>query len=404
MKLHVGNGSVYLRPTFREDPENGWVNVDLPGPHTCLSSENPKMVEILSTDESNYYARHIDKTIDRLRTDVARVTGVCDVYGSIFQLPFPESSVREVLARQMFEHLSIGEAKRALIECDRVLRPGGLLRIDVPDTEETARLLSENKDPFYIRHLFGSRKDDYGYHLMGYTRESLKRMGEDYGFVFDSEETNIHFYPAFMLRFRKLYVDRAPWQYNFEYSGIKIPENWFCVEVGPGRYPWPRANEYVDIHEKTSSELGKSLRIADVQRGLPYGDKQVDFLLISHVFEHLEDPESAAREISRVAKQGLVECPHPWGEAVFAFEEPTHRWLVWPPKKGEKALRFWRLGDSRVEALRDRDVHAALCRLYRNGPARLDHDAILLRKWFYRNQPNLATIHAWEGKLEVVVE
>lgn len=194
MKIHVGSGSIYL---------DGYVNVDVPCDGMHLASARPDLAKLLLTTEDAYYARHEDKTLDKLRGEVMRVTGLCDVYGDFQSLPFGERTVEEVLCRQVFEHLSIHEAHRAFKEVDRVLKPGGLFRVDVPDVEETAKKLQETKDPFFIRHLFGSRKDDYGYHLMGYTRESITRLANQYGFSLDGEEPNIHFYPAFCLRFRK---------------------------------------------------------------------------------------------------------------------------------------------------------------------------------------------------------
>lgn len=195
MRLHVGCGSVYL---------DGYTNIDLPGPHVQLrETAPPALVEALRTTEDRYYARHEDMTIAKLREAAQRVPGVVDRYGNACELPFFANDASEILARQVFEHLSLTEAKQAMAEFRRVLAPRGLLRLDVPDTEETARLLSETKDPFFIRHLFGSRKDDYGYHLMGYTREGLTQLAWEHGFKFLCEEENIHYYPAFCLSFTK---------------------------------------------------------------------------------------------------------------------------------------------------------------------------------------------------------
>jgi predicted SAM-dependent methyltransferase len=48
-------------------------------------------------------------------------------------LPFADSSVDAVYASHLLEHLYRDEAERLLKECARVLRPGGAVRIVVPD-------------------------------------------------------------------------------------------------------------------------------------------------------------------------------------------------------------------------------------------------------------------------------
>ncbi len=193
MKLHIGCGSVYLRE---------WVNVDIPGDKTFLAEERPDLVESLATDESDYYARHRDKTIDRLRSGPLHQETVCDRFGSFSRIPARARSVSEILARHCFEHLSIGEAADALREVRSVLSRDGVLRLDVPDHEQTLEKLIATGDRFFVRHLLGPRRNDFGFHMMSYTRERLTALVEQYGFRFQSEELNIHIYPAFCLRFQ----------------------------------------------------------------------------------------------------------------------------------------------------------------------------------------------------------
>jgi hypothetical protein len=57
-------------------------------------------------------------------------------------------------------------------------------------------------DEFFIRHLFGPRRDMYGFHTH-YTRTMLIKLVEEHGFEYYAEERNIHCYPAFTLRFVK---------------------------------------------------------------------------------------------------------------------------------------------------------------------------------------------------------
>lgn len=194
MKLHVGCGSIYLR---------GYLNVDLPTADVFLSSERLDLVEKYATTEGDYYGRHKEHSHDTLRGGPTRKETVCDAFGSFAFLPARSMSVTEILARQVFEHLSPAEGMVALRECYRVLHYGGLLRLDVPDPDATLRAYHESGDAFWIRHLLGPRRDEYGAHTP-YTRNMLIDMAETSGFQLIAEEENIHeLYPAFCLRFER---------------------------------------------------------------------------------------------------------------------------------------------------------------------------------------------------------
>ncbi len=192
MKLHVGSGSIYLR---------GWTNVDLAFPNVFLASDRPDLVESLITDESDYYGRHKNKTMETLRAPIMQEM-VCDRYGSFEFLPVAPNSVDELLSRQCFEHLSLTEAHLALERIKGVMKPGGVLRLDVPDHDETLKKLRETGDEFYARHLMGPRNSERGHHMMSYTRKALASLVESHGFALQEEEPNIHIYPAFCLRFK----------------------------------------------------------------------------------------------------------------------------------------------------------------------------------------------------------
>lgn len=194
MKFHVGNGAVLLRE---------YVNIDLPLPNVFLTKERPDLVEQFLTDESDYYGRHKDKQPSTWRKGPICQETVCDVYGRFDFLPARSGTVSEVLSRQSFEHLDKVQARAALDECFRVLKPGGVLRIDIPDPDETMRLYRETGDEFYFRHLFGPRRDHFGSHTH-YNRQMLRALVEELRFSFVEEEKNIHeAYPAFCLRWKK---------------------------------------------------------------------------------------------------------------------------------------------------------------------------------------------------------
>lgn len=197
MNLHVGCGTVYL---------SDWVNIDIPSEDCYLASERPDLVERYITTVTNYYGRHVDKDFKKLRAGPQKTETVCDRYGNFLNLPARENSVKHILSCQVFEHLSINEALIALKECWRCLEYGGMLTIDIPDTEESIRLYGQTQDEFYIRHIVGPKqRGGWGFHVMAYSKEDLINLLEANGFKFICTKNDIiHSYPAICLMFQKV--------------------------------------------------------------------------------------------------------------------------------------------------------------------------------------------------------
>lgn len=394
-RLHVGCGTVYLR--------GGWVNIDVAGHGVHLASSRPDLVEKFATDEGDYYGRHRDKTADALRDGPVTTESACDAFGDFRRLPCWAGEAEEILARQVFEHLSIEEARAALDECDRALAPGGILRIDVPDHEEALKRYRVTGDEFWKRHVLGPRRGDRGYHLIGYTAESLRALVEEHGFVFVAEEANPHFYPAICHRYEK---PGKPLARDYALRGVTIDPAWRCLEIGPGAHPWARADVWLDNQRDVLDRIDTPAErkvLADLDGGdaLPFGPKAFDFCYCAHVLEHVKDPVLAARKISMVAKCGVVVMPHAFKDALFLFEEGDHRWWCFPPQWADGPVGFMPVDYGRRSALSDGNAAAALCRAIRTGPNRLEADARALRRWFRQAEPALDVIHAWGGDLKV---
>jgi len=64
----------------------------------------------------------------------------------IFNLPLEDNSVDEVRADCLFEHLSFIEEKKAFYEVKRVLKPGGIFNLSVPDFEDVVKNWLEAKE------------------------------------------------------------------------------------------------------------------------------------------------------------------------------------------------------------------------------------------------------------------
>lgn len=396
MKIHIGSGSVYL---------NGWANVDVRGPRTFLAKDRPDLVERWSTEESDYFGRHRDVTLNSLAQGPLDQEYVCDFYGDFEHLPGNYWSSDEVLARHSFEHLSMTEAHRALDHIDSMMEPGGVLRLDVPDHDETLRLYKETGDLFYVRHLLGPRRNDYGFHMMSYTPDRLRRLVESHGFIFQAEEPNIHVYPAFCQRFIKP-GPRTPREYAWP-PPCGVPEEWSVLDIGPGEFPLERANFYLDRYErdlKRFSDKGKGTIIGDVDTGLQnVPAKSFDYAFCSHVLEHVENPEIAAAAISRIAKRGTIVLPSVVKESINNFEEVDHKWLIFPSPQEGGPIVFVRNNPEYLRRVRNTDVQKITARLYRTGPNRTDPEQRHLRRWFYENEPNLDVILHWQNEFRVIV-
>jgi predicted O-linked N-acetylglucosamine transferase (SPINDLY family)/predicted SAM-dependent methyltransferase len=92
---------------------------------------------------------------------------------------FADGSVEEIYASHVLEHLGYqSELPRALKEFHRVLRPGGIARISVPDFERLVRLFldpASTLDERYVcmRMVFGGQVDEFDYHRVGLSEEFL---------------------------------------------------------------------------------------------------------------------------------------------------------------------------------------------------------------------------------------
>jgi len=69
----------------------------------------------------------------------------------------------------------------------------------------------------------------------------------------------------------------------------------------------------------------------DIQKLSQFKDKQFGAVYASHVVEHVEDFDSALKELDRVAENVYVITPFPlWPSAWLC---PSHKWIVWRGKR-----------------------------------------------------------------------
>jgi SAM-dependent methyltransferase len=198
LKLHVGCGTVYL---------DGYVNLDVPvAGYSFLARERPDLMERNRTTVDRYYKQ--DESRQSLEARAAQEASrrepqfcVVDAYAEATRLPYKSGTVDEIRSVQCLEHLPMAEGPRVLRYWYELLKPGGVLHMDVPDFEETARQLLAQPDEaskdWYYRLVYGSQKNEYAYHKNGFSPARLERLLREAGFREVRHMPNtIHFYPV----------------------------------------------------------------------------------------------------------------------------------------------------------------------------------------------------------------
>lgn len=120
------------------------------------------------------------------------------------------------------------------------------------------------------------------------------------------------------------------------HTPLFFANDWLVLDIGSGHNPHPRADVLADRYiwddtERSGQIIAKPIDKLLVQAdgaALPFACKSFDFVICSHVLEHVP-PESLAafcQELQRVAKSGYIETPSKWAELLR--HAPNHRWFV----------------------------------------------------------------------------
>lgn len=123
--------------------------------------------------------------------------------------------------------------------------------------------------------------------------------------------------------------------------------------------------------------------IGDILK-LPFRDKIFDFVIASHILEHVGAPNQAVTELSRVGKRGYIECPSELSERLFGWK--FHKWYV------NKI-------DSKIFFTPKNETDYQFGQLFHTM---FEKDILFYQ--FHASYPNLFYIqHFWEHKIDVKI-
>ena len=151
MKLHLGCGQVYLE---------GYVNIDYP-----------------------------------LNNHTVQKKSTADKFHDITKLRYKLKSIEEVRLHHVFEHFPRHVALALVASWHTWLKRGGVVHIEVPDFDESAKLVLDSNQPLRdrdvaLRHIFGSNEAPWAVHYEGWSADRLQEALELFGFkIISSDKT-----------------------------------------------------------------------------------------------------------------------------------------------------------------------------------------------------------------------
>jgi ubiquinone/menaquinone biosynthesis C-methylase UbiE len=114
---------------------------------------------------------------------------------------------------------------------------------------------------------------------------------------------------------------------------IPIHDSWNVIEIGGGANPCPRAdvitNYNSEFHQRGMQPKkvdGAVMLELDCHDMSCFDDNEFDYLLCIQVAEHLERPDVAIKEMTRIAKKGLIQVPSALTETIMGFN--FHKWII----------------------------------------------------------------------------
>ncbi len=112
---------------------------------------------------------------------------------------------------------------------------------------------------------------------------------------------------------------------HFIKSLLSKNKNWNVLDVGCGYSANENATTICDIQDLSDFYKDKHfIKLIDNQ--LPFKDNQFDFVIASHVMEHVKDLALFISELERVSKKGYIELPSKLEDNLVFENKKEHIW------------------------------------------------------------------------------
>lgn len=109
-------------------------------------------------------------------------------------------------------------------------------------------------------------------------------------------------------------------------SLLEKNKNWKVLDIGCGYTAHEKANYVADVQDFSKFYQNKNKFIKIENKILPFKDKEFDFVIASHVIEHVEDFGFFINELERISNQGYIELPTRLGDNLIFENTTDHIW------------------------------------------------------------------------------
>ncbi|WP_406684235.1 methyltransferase domain-containing protein [Seonamhaeicola sp. MEBiC1930] len=116
-----------------------------------------------------------------------------------------------------------------------------------------------------------------------------------------------------------------------------IEPNDKVLEIGPGATPFSRSDVFLELKYETEEErIAQSGHVGILETDkqvvyydggkFPFKDNEFDYVICSHVLEHVDDVDVFLSEIQRIANKGYLEFPTIYYDYIYNF--PEHKMFL----------------------------------------------------------------------------
>ena len=156
--------------------------------------------------------------------------------------------------------------------------------------------------------------------------------------------------------------------------------NWKILDIGCGYRAHKNASVLADVQD--FSNFYKEKKFVQIkEKNLPFKDKEFDFVVASHVIEHVEDFEFFIKELERITSKGYIELPTRLGDNLVFENKNDHVWWFYYDDINNKLI------GSKRNQLVDPFITVSMAKLFEE---------------IYRE--SLITELAWEDKIDYVID